>query len=149
LAALLDSKGLIELFLRDRANGNMQHMVQTAPGSPSGDWTKPIDLGIRYVGRPAVALNGKAGITVAAVGQSEGTLWLREEGRTMRIAQNVASAPALLVVDGTLYLAARAAHIPQSYLIDAKKAGKWAPATVVSSPPPMGGGAFGVTAPPQ
>ncbi len=144
LAAILNSEGLIELFVRDRVSGNMQHMVQSAPGLASGGWTMPTDLGLAYVGRPTVVINEKQAITVAAVGSREGTLWLWEQAQKLRIADNIASTPALLVIDGTLYLAARVANTRQSYLVRARKAGKWAPATVVSPPPLIGGGSFGL-----
>jgi hypothetical protein len=144
LAVVLNPEGLIELFLRDRLSGNMLHVAQSVPGRPSGDWSKPTDLGIKYVGRPAVAMNEKATITVAAAGQTPGTLWLWEKGEAIRIANNVASAPALLLMGDTLYLAARVATATQSYLIKARKTGEWAPTQVVSPPPLVGGDSFGL-----
>ncbi|RTZ47986.1 PIG-L family deacetylase [Candidimonas sp. SYP-B2681] len=144
LAAILNSDGLIELFLRDRQSGTMHRMVQSTPGCPTGGWTNPTDLGIRYVGTPAVVINEKAGITIAAAGQAKGTLWLREDEKTIRISHNIASAPALLLADDALYLAARIANARQSYLVNVRTAGKWGSAIVVSPPPPVGGGSFGL-----
>ncbi|SHH86412.1 GlcNAc-PI de-N-acetylase [Pollutimonas bauzanensis] len=142
LAALRNADGLIELYLRDKATGHMQRIVQASPGNASAAWSRPTDLGVTYAGKPAVALNEKGAVAVAAMEHRGGALWLLEAGQATRLAASVASIPALGTMHGVLYVAARSADAGQAYWVRARRQGAWGDPVLVGPPPAGGGGAF-------
>lgn len=142
LAALRNVDGLIELYLRDRATGHMQRIVQKSPGNAAGDWSKPADLGVAYIGKPAVSLNEKGAVAAAAMETSGGALWLMEAGQASKLAEHAASAPALQTIKGILYVAARSANVSQAYWVRSRNRGAWTAPVLVEPPPAGGGGAF-------
>lgn len=145
LAALRNTDGLIELYFRDKTSGHMLRTVQAGKGSVNGSWTQPADLGVAYTGTPAISLNEKGAVAVAAMEHSGGALWLVEAGRATRLANHVASVPALRTINGTLYIAARNMDASQTYWIRARNQGAWLEPIQVGPPPGNGGGAFSQT----
>ncbi len=143
LAALRNIDGLIELYFRDKVSGHMLRVLQKQAGSAHSAWSKPADLGVAYIGSPAVSLNEKGAVAVAAIENSGGALWLMEAGQASKLAEHVASLPALGTINGALYVAARSADVPQTYWVRARRQGVWADPVQTSAPPSNGGGAFG------
>ncbi|NYT60982.1 PIG-L family deacetylase [Alcaligenaceae bacterium] len=142
LAASRNGDGLIELYFRHKSSGQLQRIVQLSQGHAYGAWSQPVDLGVRYAGMPAIALDENGAVVVAVTERSSGALWLIEAGQVSQLAEKVASAPALDVVDGVLYLAARSMQPHQTYLLKARSLGAWVPAAMVDAPPANGGSAF-------
>lgn len=145
LAALRNADGLIELYLRDKSSGHMLRMVQDAPGDAARGWSRAADMGVVYIGKAAVALNEKGAISVVAMERSGGALWLVEVGKATRLADHIASMPALQAIRGKLYVVARSADAPQAYWIRARSLSGWSAPMLIAPPPANGGGAFSQT----
>ena len=142
LAAVRNVDGLIELFFRGKTSGHMLHMVQQSAGSAYGPWTQAADLGVAYIGTPAAILNEKGGVAVVALEDSGAALWLVEAGQVTKLAEHVASMPAIGMINSTLYVAARTLDAEQGYWVTARNQGAWASLTEVRPPPANGGGTF-------
>lgn len=71
LAAMRNRHGQIELYLRDRSTRHLVRIVQHAPqasDSASPDmirWAAVTDLGVSYVGKPAIGLDQDGEVLVA------------------------------------------------------------------------------------
>jgi LmbE family N-acetylglucosaminyl deacetylase len=142
LAAVRNGDGLIELFFRSETSGHMLHMVQKSAGSADGTWTQASDLGVAYIGTPAAIVNENGGVAVVALEHTGGALWLVEAGKATKLAEHVASMPAMGMINNTLYVAARSLNAEQSYWVTARNQDTWAALTEVKSPPANGGGTF-------
>ncbi len=153
LAAIRNPHDQIELYLRDRHSNHLLRMVQAASTPDAADgtaalaWNPPADLGLEFVGRPAVGLNERGEVAVAVLERPGGALWLLENAQARKLTTNVASAPAMRVMDGALYVVARNAGKLQTYQIQERRAGTWASALTVNVPPAGGGSAFVQTIP--
>lgn len=142
LAAVCNVDGQIELFFRSKTSGHMLHMVQESAGSAYGSWTQAADLGVAYIGTPAAILNEKGAVAVVALENSGAALWLVEAGQTTKLAEHVASMPAIGMIHNTLYVAARSLDAEQGYWVTARNHDAWAALTQVIPPPANGGGTF-------
>jgi hypothetical protein len=142
LAAVRNIDGLIELFFRSKTSEHMLHMVQESAGSAYGIWTQAADLGVAYIGTPAAILNEKGGVAVVALENSGAALWLVEAGQATKLAEHVASVPAIGMINNTLYVAARSLDAEQGYWVTARNQDAWAAPTEVKPPPANGGGTF-------
>lgn len=145
LAAIRNPAGAIELYFRDRDSNHLLRIVQVSTAhSQHGatTWHKATDLGIEYVGKPAVGLNEHGQIAVAVLEQPGGALWLVENAKAHKLTTNVASSPALRVLQDKLYIVARNAGRLQTYQVQERSKGVWASALTVNIPPAGGGGAF-------
>lgn len=150
LAALRNAHGLIELYLRDRANNHLLRIAQAAqPDSAANTpspaiWNTATDLGVSFVGKPAVGLNEHGDVIVAVVDHPDGALWLYENDQAKKLSVNVVSSPALRVINGVLYIVARNAGQLQTYQVQEYRQGVWGTALTIAVPPAGGGSAFSV-----
>jgi LmbE family N-acetylglucosaminyl deacetylase len=142
LAAQRNARGLIQLYARDGRSGHMLLMMQLRPGTPDQPWSLPEDLGLSYVGRPAIGLSPKGAVAVAALSQERGPVWLLEGGKVTRLGSGIASAPALRTIGDTLYVAGRGAGPRQDYWLWARSGGKWHVPRLVPAPSVGGGESF-------
>ncbi|KAG0752063.1 hypothetical protein G6F22_021993 [Rhizopus arrhizus] len=73
------------------------------------DWSAATDLGVPYIGRPAISADAQGNVVLALLERTGGPLWLVEHGKPAKLDALAASPPALNIVDGTLcYRAATA-----------------------------------------
>jgi LmbE family N-acetylglucosaminyl deacetylase len=142
LAAVRNVNGLIELYFRSKASGHMLRMAQESAGSAYGAWTNASDLGVAYIGMPAATLDEKGAVAVVALEHSGGALWLVEAGRATKLAEHVASMPAIGTINGTLYVAARSVDTAQVYWVRARSHDAWAAPIELKPLPAIGGGTF-------
>jgi len=146
LAAIRNAEGLIELYLRARDSRRLLRIVQD-PAIPADDaalrWSAAVDLGVEYVGKPAIGADRNGDVAVAVLERQGGPLWLVEDGRATKLEAHAASLPAMRFVHGTLYIVARAAGRLQTYQVLARSNGVWAAAASIGDLPLNGGGPFG------
>lgn len=154
LAAISNAQGRIELYLRQRDTRRLLRMIEepedparakdAGTGNANGTrWSAPTDLGIEYVGKPAIGADERGNVVLSVLERAGGPLWLIEHGLPMRLQASANSLPAMRFVDGTLYLVARNAGLAQDYQVLARRGGKWSPATALGTLPDGGGGPFG------
>ena len=106
------------------------------------DWSAPADLGVPYIGRPAIHADNAGNVVLAILERAGGQLWLLEHGKLGKLDAEAASPPAISLVDGTLYLVARAAGAPQRYQVLSRQRGVWAANLTLDGVPASGGGPF-------
>ncbi|CZZ88582.1 lipoprotein [Bordetella ansorpii] len=150
LAAMRNAQGLVELYLRDRGNRHLMRVVEEKPATARATaihWTAAEDLGVEYVGKPAIGPDTQGNVLVSVLERAGGPLWLVERGRATLLEATASSLPAMRMVDGTLYVVARSSGNPQTYRMLARRGGVWGPATSLATLPAGGGGAFGKTIP--
>ena len=150
LAAMRNAQGLIELYLRNRDNRHLMRVVEQMPATARASaihWSAADDLGVEYVGKPAIGPDTLGNVLVSVLERAGGPLWLVENGRATLLEATASSLPALRMVDGTLYVVARSSGNPQTYQVLARRGGVWATATSLATLPASGGGAFGKTIP--
>jgi len=153
LAAIRNARGLIEIYLRDRGTRHLLRIAQDpavaadAPAAPGRRWSAAADLGIEYVGKPAIGVDENGEVAVSVLERPGGALWLVEGGRASKLETQVASLPAMRFVRGTLYIVARNAGRLQSYQVLARDHGIWAPTAALGDLPADGGGPFATLAP--
>jgi len=152
LAAIRNAQGLIELYLRNRDTRHLLRIVQD-PAIPAGTdappamhWGAATDLGIEYVGKPAIGADADGEVVVSVLERQGGALWLVEDDRPTKLEAQAASLPAMRFLHGTLYIVARSAGRLQTYQVLARKNGVWGTATAIGDLPDDGGGPFGVAA---
>lgn len=147
LAAIRNGQGLIELYFRAHDTGHLMRIAQA--GGQAADtartlhWTPAVDLGVPYVGKPAVGADAHGHVAVAVLESPGGALWLVEGERATRLQAHAASLPAMRFLHGTLYVVARSAGQMQTYQVLARNNGVWGAATLLEDLPPDGGGPFG------
>lgn len=121
LGVLSDGRGLTHVYFRNRETGHLLHIAQLPPPNGAGDakplWSDATDLGIRYIGRPALALNAQGATVIVAQESVNGALWLHEASENVKLADHAASAPVLRATRDGLYLAFRLPGDAQTYLI--------------------------------
>lgn len=142
LAAQRNARGLIQLYARDSRSGNMLSLAQLFPGTPDQSWSPPADLGISYVGRPAIGLSPMGAVVVAALVREHGSVWLLEGAAATRLGSGIASAPALRTIGDTLYVAGRGVGPRQDYWLWARSGGKWHTPRLLPAPSVNGGESF-------
>jgi len=146
LAAVRNARGLIELYLRDLGNRHLLRIVQdlgpAGNAAPGMRWSRAQDLGIEYVGRPAIGVDENGQVAVAVLERTGGPLWLAQEGRLTRLADRAASLPAMRLAQGTLYVVARAEGALQTYEVLARNQGVWTAVSSLGGLPLAGGGPF-------
>jgi LmbE family N-acetylglucosaminyl deacetylase len=149
LAAIRNREGRVELYLRAREDRHLTRIVQDLPQPHASGadgamrWASAIDLGMPYVGRPAVGLDQDGGVLVAVLERQGGALWLLDEGHATALADQVASVPAMRFLHGTLYVVARRAGEVQSYAVLARQSdGHWDASAAIGGLPTAGGGPF-------
>lgn len=142
LAAVQNANGIIELYLRDMASGHLLRISQQPEGGSTTGWSPPTDLGLAYVGSPAVGLNETGAVAVAVLERHGGPLWLVESGHATRVAATAGSLPALQAIGGALYVGARSLDKSQAYWVKARRHGVWQEPLLIDAPPAAGGGAF-------
>ncbi|HYG42003.1 MAG TPA: PIG-L family deacetylase, partial [Bordetella sp.] len=115
LAAIRNAQGLIELYLRDRDTRRLVRIVQEsaiAPvdaALPTLRWGAATDLGIEYIGKPAIGADQNGEVVVSVLERTGGPLWLVENGQATKLEAHAASLPAMRFLRGTLYVVARSA----------------------------------------
>ena len=142
LAAQRNARGLIQLYARDGRSGHMLALTQSRPGTPDQPWGPPLDLGVSYVGRPAIGLSPAGGVAVAALARERGSIWLLEGAAVTSLGSGIVSAPALRTIGDTLYVAGRGAGPRQDYWLWTRNAGKWHAPRMVPAPSVDGGESF-------
>lgn len=142
LAAIRNANGAIELYLRDKSTGHMLHLTQSLPGLSDQAWSTPTDLGFPYTGQPAISLNERGTVAVAAQERLGGPVWLSEAGQTWKLPNEMASAPTLRTIDGALHIAARGSASHQGYWVMTRANSVWNTPQPIATPPASGGGAF-------
>ncbi|MVW79171.1 PIG-L family deacetylase [Bordetella sp. 02P26C-1] len=149
LAAIRNRDGHVELYMRARASRHLTRLVQDAANHSEDDpvatirWMAATDLGLPYVGRPAVGLDQDGGMLVAVLERHGGRLWLLDDGQATELANQVASVPAMRLLHGTLYVVARRAGAVQSYAVLARQSdGRWHSNAAIDGLPDAGGSPF-------
>lgn len=149
LAAIRNSHGQIELYLRARSNRHLIRIVQHSPQPTDAArdeemrWAAVTDLGVEYIGKPAVGLDQDGEVLVSVLERTGGPLWLIDDGHATQLAAEAASLPAMRSLHGTLYVVARSAGQLQSYQVLARnREGVWTTTAAIGSLPDTGGGPF-------
>lgn len=149
LAVIRTARNQIVLYLRKRDNNHLLRVpswIVRAGAEQSGETLRSqpaADMGLAYVGKPALALNAMGDETVALLEQPAGGLWLLEDGKASKLADHAASLPALRFVGDTLYVVARSAGQIQSYEVLSRSKGIWGVVARIAELPAGGGGPFG------
>lgn len=142
LAATCSGAADLTLYYRNNVSS---HMMATRFHGTIGDigrgWQPPQDLGFAYKERPVPARDESGQVIVGAT-DTEGAIWLLENGKAMRTGDTAISPPALHVVGNALYMAARAAGGRQTYWLKARRNGHWEAPLQLIPPPAEGGRAF-------
>ena len=61
LAAIRDHERRVELYFRQRGENHLIRLVEAGDTSDTNmDWSEPADLGVPYIGRPAVGVDARA-----------------------------------------------------------------------------------------
>lgn len=154
LAAIRNGQRRIELYLRARDTRRLVRLVESATvqtdalhamsgrADASPQWGEAADMGIEYVGEPAVSIDANGHVAVAALERAGGALWLVGNGQPAILAAHAASPPTLRLVNGELYVAARSVAPRQRYLVLSRKLGDWVSGTALAELPAGGGGGF-------
>ncbi|QFY77758.1 PIG-L family deacetylase [Alcaligenes faecalis] len=138
LASILNAQGHIELYMRDRQSQHLQRLTQGNAQS----WSRPQDLGLNYVGTPALSLGEKEQVVVAIQKSPGGAIVLLDQGQELEVDKQSASQPVLYRLNGTLYLASRPVGPLQRYRLLERRHGKWVQVALTQAPPPGGGQSF-------
>lgn len=147
LVAIRNGSDRIELYMRERGSNHLLRLKQTSgPRDLALAWGPAADLGVTFIGRPAVAADEKGNVTLAVLERAGGPLWLVEHGKPVALGATAASPPALSVVNGTLYVVARSAGGPQRYQVLSRRNGAWGQTLTLGEMPATGGGPFAALA---
>ncbi|MCX5463033.1 PIG-L family deacetylase [Alcaligenes parafaecalis] len=139
LASILNAQGGIELYMRDRQS---QHLLRLTQNSSDRTWSRPQNLGLRYVGVPALSLDEQEQVIVAVQQSPGGAIMLVDKGHVYEVDKQSASQPALYKLGNTLYLASRPIGPQQQYRLLERRHGKWVQVALTPTPPPGGGQSF-------
>lgn len=143
LAAIRNHDSRIELYFRARAGNHLTRLLETGDTTDLDmDWSAPADLGVPYIGRPAVTADAGGNVVLAILERAGGKLWLVEHGTPVQLEADAASPPAINIVDHTLYVVARAAGGPQRYQVLSRRGDAWAGSLTLDGVPSTGGGPF-------
>lgn len=119
-------------------------MATAAPGMQDMRWSAATDLGIEYVGKPAIGADQDGQVVVSVLQRPGGPLWLVEDGQATELEAHAASLPAMRLLHGTLYIVTRSQGRLQRYQVLARRNGVWATADAIGELPDHGGGPFGL-----
>lgn len=143
LAAIRNHQNRVELYFRQRGNNHLTRLMETGDTTDLDmDWGSPTDMGVPYIGRPAISADASGNVMVALLERAGGQLWLVEHGRPSKLDAQAASPPALNLVNGTLYIVARATGGPQRYEVLSRHDGNWTRGVTLEGVPSAGGGPF-------
>lgn len=142
LAAIRNKQGKVELYVRGKRSGTMLQLTQADPGPVSGRWSRPLNLGMPFVGRPSVEINEKGEVAVAALEHAGGALWLMEGGAVTSLGGGIESTPTLRMINGTLYLASRSNETAQTYRVWQRSQEGWQAVSSLEAPRAIGGTSF-------
>lgn len=145
LGAIRNAQGRIELYLRDK---NSQHLLRLTEQAGSSAWSAAHDMGIRYVGRPALVLDEHKDVALAVLESPGGAILLADKDAVTRLEEHAASQPALYEQHGVLYLASRPVGPVQSYRLQARRHGEWSQTALIDKLPSGGGASFAPVAEP-
>ncbi len=147
LAAIRNHEHRVELYFRQRANNHLTRLEETGDTTDLDiTFSAPTDLGVPYIGRPAIDADAQGNVVLAILERAGGPLWLVEHGKPAKLDAEAASPPAMHLIDGTLYIVARTAGGPQRYQVLSRHDGAWATALTLDGVPSSGGGPFATTA---
>lgn len=143
LAAIRNHENRVELYFRQRANNHLTKLVEAGDTTDLDmDWSAPADLGVPFIGRPAIQADTAGNVVLAILERSGGHLWLLEHGKLAKMDAEAASPPAISLIDGALYVVARAAGAPQRYEVLSRRGGTWSASLTLDGVPATGGGPF-------
>jgi LmbE family N-acetylglucosaminyl deacetylase len=143
LAAIRNHQDRVELYFRQRGNNHLTRLMETGDTTDLDmEWSAPTDMGVPYIGRPAISADAGGNVMIAVLERAGGQLWLVEHGRPSKLDAQAASPPALNLVNGTLYIVARATGAPQRYEVLSRHDGNWTRGVTLEGVPSAGGGPF-------
>ena len=143
LAAIRNHQNRVELYFRQRGSNHLTRLMETGDTTDLDmDWGSPTDMGVPYIGRPAISADASGNVMVALLERAGGQLWLVEHGKPAKLDAQAASPPALNLVNGTLYIVARATGGPQRYEVLSRHDGNWTRGLTLEGVPSAGGGPF-------
>ncbi len=143
LAAIRNHENRVELYFRQRADNHLTRLVEAGDTTDLDmDWSAPTDMGVPYIGRPAITADKQGNVVLALLERAGGQLWLLDRGKLEKLDAAAASPPAISLIDGTLYLVARAAGKPQRYQVLSRRSGAWTANLTLDGVPASGGGPF-------
>ncbi len=143
LAAIRGRDQRVELYFRRRDDNHLTRLVEDGDTSNLDmEWSAPADLGLPYVGRPAIGADAQGNVVLAILERTGGQLWLIEHGKPVSLDAEAASPPALSIIGDTLYIVARTAGARQRYQVLSRHGGAWAQPLTLDGLPPSGGGPF-------
>ncbi|WP_418910304.1 PIG-L family deacetylase [Achromobacter spanius] len=147
LAAIRNQEDRVELYFRERGGNHLTKLVETGDTTDLDmDWSAPTDLGLPFIGRPAIQADARGNVMLALLERSGGPLWLVERGIPIKLDADAASPPALNIIDGVVYIVARSAGGPQRYQVLSRRNGAWAERLTLDGVPGSGGGPFATMA---
>lgn len=147
LAAIRNHENRVELYFRQRGSNHLTRLVETGDTTDLAmDWSAPTDLGMPYIGHPAIHADPQGNTVLAVLERAGGQIWLVEHGKPVQLDAQAASPPAVNIIDGTLYIVARTAGAPQRYQVLSRRAGNWADRLTLDGVPDSGGGPFAAMA---
>lgn len=147
LAAIRNHENRVELYFRQRGNNHLVKLVEAGDTTDLDmDWSAAADMGVPYIGRPAISADAQGNVVLALLERAGGPLWLVEHGKPAKLDALAASPPAINIIDGTLYVVARTAGGPQQYQVLSRHDGQWAGALTLDGVPSTGGGPFATVA---
>ena len=86
LAAIRDHERRVELYFRQRGENHLIRLVEAGDTSDTNmDWSEPADLGVPYIGRPAVGVDARGNVMLAILERPGGALWLVERGKPAKL----------------------------------------------------------------
>ena len=143
LAAIRNHEHRVELYFRQRANNHLTRLEETGDTTDLDiTFSAPTDLGVPYIGRPAIDADAQGNVVLAILERAGGPLWLVEHGKPAKLDAEAASPPAMHLIDGSLYIVARSTGGPQRYQVLSRRDGTWATALTLDGVPSSGGGPF-------
>jgi len=147
LAAIRNHENRVELYFRQRGNNHLTRLLETGDTTDLNmDWSAPADLGVPYIGRPALNADADGNAVLAILERAGGRLWLVEHGKPVQLDAQAASPPAINIIDGTLYVVARTTGGQQRYQVLSRRGGAWAASLTLDGVPSSGGSAFAAVA---
>ncbi|WMD21795.1 PIG-L family deacetylase [Achromobacter seleniivolatilans] len=143
LAAIRNHENRVELYFRQRSNNHLTKLVEAGDTTDLNmEWSAPADMGLPFIGRPAIDANAQGNVVLAILERPGGQLWLVEHGKPVKLDAEAASPPAINIIGNTLYVVARTAGGPQRYQVLSRHDGAWGANLTLDGVPASGGGPF-------
>lgn len=147
LAAIRNHENRVELYFRQRGTNHLIKLVEAGDTTDLDmDWSTAADMGVPYIGRPAISADAQGNVILALLERAGGPLWLVEHDKPVKLDALAASPPALNIIDGTLYVVARTTGGPQQYQVLSRHDGTWSGRLTLDGVPASGGGPFAAVA---